>query len=148
MAATLTVNREAARAAIWYVFEGATIGVSLANTSGSTPPAASTATLIDWFDYLLASSFDKFLTAGTGSYNSTNTLLAQLQQLSIQLNYNQSVTYTDLVVYAYPVRMPTLTASSPTYLAPLIGVIHESSPVTLNTGQSKTYKLDLTANWL
>jgi len=148
MPATLTASREAARAAIWYVFEGALIVAALANTSGATPPASASSNLSDWFPYLLAGSFDLFLTAGSSSYNSTNVLLAQLQQLSFQLSYSQSVTYTDIVIFAIPVQRPAVAAGQPTYLSPFVGVIHESSPITLNTGQTKTYRLDLTAKWL
>lgn len=42
MTATLTPNREAALAAMWWLFEGAVFYTFLANTSGAASPPAQT----------------------------------------------------------------------------------------------------------
>lgn len=149
MSATLTVNRETARAAVWYLFEGAMFAVFLANTTGAATPPALNGDFANWTPYFLASQFDLFLTAGSGSYDATNAQQAKLQQLSIVVGYNQSVTYTDLIIYAVPVQAPTYVENvTPDFAYPFVAVIHESTAVTLTSSQTKTYKLDFTAEWL
>lgn len=145
MSASLTPNRELARAALWYVLDGALILVSLADTRAAATPPALTGSYTDWTNYLLSSQFDLFLTAGTTSYGSPNTQQAKLQQLQVVLSYNQSVTYTDLVILVLPVQAPE--SLTPDFVLPFLGGIHESTAVTLSSGQTKTYKLDLAAAW-
>ena len=148
MAAVLTPNREAVKSAMWWLYEDAVFGVLLANTTGAGSPPALDGPLTDWItptDYTLADQYDLFVTAGTVDYDATIADRAKLQQLSIVLDYASTVTYTDLIVVCVPAKDPG--ASPPTYAYPLVAVIHESSPVTLLSTETKTYNLDLFAEW-
>lgn len=149
MTASLTPNRQAVLSALWWLYEGATFVVSLADTSGAGSPPALDGDYNDWFsptNYVLDSAYDVFLTGGTVAYDATITDRAELPQLVITLDYATTVTYTDLLVLCIPAIDPG--ASAPEYAIPLIAVIHESSPITLLSTQSKTYNVDLFAEWI
>ena len=146
MAASLTPNREAALAAMWWLFEGATVYTFLADTSGVATPPALTDPYEDWLLYALNSEYDLFLTGGTVAYDATIADRAELPQLEIVLDYLTDVTYTDVLVFAIPAT--DAGAGAPAYSMPFIGVIHESSPVTLSGGSTKTYRLDLFSEWI
>lgn len=149
MTASLTPNRQAVLSALWWLYEGATFFVLLADTSAAGTPPALDGDLIDWLvptDYTLADEFDLYLTGGTVAYDATITDRAELPQLAITLDYASTVTYTDLLVLCIPVADPG--ASPPDHAYPLVAVIHESSPVTLLSTETKTYNLDLFAEWI
>lgn len=149
MTASLTPNRAAALGALWWLYQGATFFVSLANTSGAGSPPALDSDFGSWIaptNYLLSSSYDVFVTGGTVAYDGTITDRAELPQLTITLDYATTVTYTDLLVFCIPSK--SAGASPPAYATPFVGVIHESSPITLLSTESKTYKLDLFAEWI
>lgn len=146
MTATLTPNREAALAAMWWLFEGATIYTFLADTTGAATPPGLTDPYDDWLLYALDSAYDLFLTGGTAAYGTTITDRAQLPQLEITLDYLTNVTYTDVLVFVIPAVDPGVGA--PTYSLPYLGVIHESSAITLSGGSTKTYRLDLYSEWI
>jgi hypothetical protein len=149
MTATLTPNREAARAAIWWLFEGAMFAVILANTSGAASPPALDGSPDSWFsptNYLLLDASDVFVAGGTSSYDASVPSKARLQQLQFVLDYNATYTYTDVLILCIPkISAPS---GSPDFSAPLVAVIHEPTPITLLSTQTKTYKLDLTTNWI
>jgi hypothetical protein len=147
--ASLTPNRQAVLGALWWLYEGATFVVLLADTSAAGTPPALDGELLDWVDptdYTLADEFDLYLTGGLVSYDGTITDRATLPQLVITLDYASTVTYTDLLVLCIPAQDPG--ATPPDYAFPFVGVIHESSPVTLLSTETKTYNLDLFAEWL
>lgn len=149
MTASLTPNRQAVLSALWWLYEGATFVAILANTSAAGTPPALNGDLLDWFDptdYTLADGFDVYLTGGTVAYDATITDRAELPQLVITLDYASTVTYTDVLILCIPAVDPG--ASAPDHAYPFVGVIHESSPVTLLSTQSKTYNVDLFAEWL
>lgn len=146
MAASLTPNREAAKSALWWLYEGATILVVLADASAASPAPALDGPFSGWFSYLLDSSYDLFLTGGTVDYDATIIDRAELQPLTITLDYASSVTYTDVLIVCVPAVDPG--PSAPAYAFPLVGVIHESSPVTLASTATKTYVVDLFSEWL
>jgi len=149
MTATLTPNREAARAAMWWLFEGAEFFILLANTSSATTPPAQDADFQDWIsptDYLLSDETDIVVTAGASSYDSSTPSMARLQQVQFVLDYEATQTYTDVLIICLPkISAPV---GAPDFVVPLVAVIHESTPVTLLSTQTKTYKLDLTTNWI
>lgn len=146
MTATLTPNREAALAAMWWLFEGAVFYTFLANTSGAASPPAQTDNYTAWTPYFLPDEFDTFTASGTAAYHSTLTQRAVLPQQEITLNFASTVTYTDLVVFVIPAVDPGV--SAPLHSAPQVAVIHESSPFTLTAGITKTYRLDLYCQWI
>lgn len=143
MTAVLTQNRELALAAAWWLYEGATVLVALADTTGAEDPPLGTDVFEDWIPYLLSEDYDLFLTAGTAAYDATITEQAGVPQLAITLDYADSVTYTDLVLLCLPLIDPGV--GSPLYAKPTIGIIEESSAVTLLSTETKTYNLDLYA---
>lgn len=147
MPATLIQNREAPLSALWWLFEGATIGIILANTTGAATPPLGTDAFSAWSPYFLSQDFDLFLTGGIAAYDATLTQRAELPQLVITLDYASTVTYTDVLLYSITANDPA-GASPPEYAFPFVGVIQESSPVTLLSTQSKTYNLDLYAEWI
>jgi hypothetical protein len=147
--ASLTPNRQAVLSALWWLYEGATFVVILADTSAAGTPPALDGDLVDWIiptDYTLADQFDLYLTGGTVAYDATVTDRAELPQLVITLDYASTVTYTDVLILCIPAIDPG--ASAPDHAFPFVGVIHESSPITLLSTQSKTYNVDLFAEWL
>jgi hypothetical protein len=149
MTASLTPNRQAVLGALWWLYEGATFFVLLADTSGAGTPPAMDGDLVDWIiptDYTLADEFDLYLTGGSVAYDGSITDRATLPQLVITLDYDSTVTYTDLLVLCIPAQDPGATPPDQAY--PFIGVIHESSPVTLLSTETKTYNLDLFAEWI
>lgn len=146
MPASLTRNRQAALSALWWLYEGGTIGAILADTSAAGTPPSGTGALSSWLPYLLSEDFDLFLTGGSVAYDATLTQRAELPQLVITLDYATTVTYTDVVLLCVPAIDPG--ASPPEYALPFVGVIQESSPVTLLSTQSKTYRVDLYAEWI
>lgn len=146
MTASLTPNREAVKSALWWLYEGATFLVSLADTTGAGSPPALDGPYDDWAPYLLDGAYDLFLTGGAVDYDATITDRAELDRLVITLDYASNVTYTDLVIVCVPAVDPG--ASAPLYAFPLVAVIHESSPVTVLSTESKTYNLDLFAEWI
>lgn len=147
MPATLTPNREVARGALWWLFEGATFFAVLADASAASPAPPLDGPESNWFPYYLDGEFDLFLTGGASAYDATITDRSVLPQLEIILDYASTVTYTDIVVTCIPDVTPG--AGSPSYATfPIVAVIHESSPVTLAAGTTKTYKLDLYSEWI
>lgn len=147
MPATFTPNREAARAALWWLFQGGTFCALLANTSAAATPPPLDGPESNWFPFYLDEAFDLFLTGGSVIYDGTVTNRAILPQLQINLNYASAATYTDVVVSCIPDVTPG--AGAPSYATfPMVAVIHESSPVTLAAGTTKTYKLDLYSEWI
>lgn len=149
MTASLTTNREAVLGALWWLYDEATFLVVLANTTGAATPPALDGPFEGWYsptDYLLDTAYDIYLTAGSVGYDATITDRAELPQLVITLDYATTVTYTDLIVICLSAKNPG--ASPPAHANPLTAVIHESSPVTLLSTQTKTYNLDLFAEWI
>lgn len=141
MTASFTVTRELALGALWWVCDGATFYASLADTTGAGTPPALTDDYDEWLPYLLAESFDVFVTAGSTSYDTTITSRSKIPALTFTLNYASTVTFTDLVIYCVPNK--TIPASAPVQVIPFVGVIHEPTPFTLNAGTTKTYNLNL-----
>lgn len=149
MSATLTPNRDAAKSALWWLFQGGSIVAVLANTSAAGTPPASSAELVDWLvptDYTLSQDYDLFLTGGSVVYDTTVTSKAKLPRLQFVLDYATTVTYTDVLLLGIPAYTPG--SSPPSGSTFYLGVIHESSPVTLLSTQSKTYNVDLFAQWI
>lgn len=149
MAASLIVNRDAALSALWWMYEGATISVVLADTTGAASPPSAQADLGDWFsptNYALSEDYDLFVVGGTASYDATVTTRAKIPQLQFVLDYPTTVTYTDLLLFSFPAIQPG--ASYPDNSIPFIGVIHESTPITLASTESKTYNVNLYSEWL
>ena len=149
MTASLTPNREAVLSALWWLYDGATFAVIPANTTGAASPPALNGDSLNWFvptDYTLADQFDLYVTGGTVAYDATTTDRAVLPPLTITLDYDTSITYTDLIIFCIPVA--DAGASPPNHAYPLVAVIHESSPVTLLSTETKTYNLDLFAEWI
>lgn len=146
MATSLTPNREVAKSALWWLFQGATIFAFLADASAASPAPALDGGIDNWFPYLLDSSYDVFLTGGTVDYDATISDRAELPPLTITLDYASSVTYTDVLIACIPAVDPG--AGAPTHAFPFMGVIHESSPFTLASTATKTYVVDLFSEWL
>ena len=146
MTASLTPNRETALAAMWWLYEGATIFATFADTTGASPAPDLSTSWEDWFDYLLDSSYDIFLTGGSVGYDATLTERAELPQLEIVVDFDTSITYTDILIFTVPAVDPGVDA--PTYAFPYIGVIHEPTAVTVGASESKTYRVDLFSEWL
>lgn len=129
--------------ALWWLYQGATFCTVLADTTGASPAPALTDPIADWFEYALDFEFDLFFTGGTVAYDATQASKATLPQLEIELSYASTVSYTDVLIYVIPIISPG--ASPPSHAAPFVGVIHEPSVVTLNSGSTKTYNLNLFA---
>ena len=147
MTASLTPNRETALAAIWWLYEGALIIASFADTTGASSPPDLTADADDWTSYSLDSSFDIFLVGGSAAYDATLNERAKLPQLEIVVDFDTSITYTDILIYTLPAADGG--ESAPFYaLAPYVGVIHEPTAVTVGPTESKTYRVDLFSEWL
>lgn len=146
MTASLTPNRQAVLSALWWLYEGGLFLVVLANTAAAASPPALDGSLDPWDSYLLDSAYDVYLTGGSVAYDATITDRAELPQLQIVLDYATNVTYTDLLILCIPATDPG--ASAPVYAFPFVGVIHESTPITLLSTQSKTYNVDLFAEWI
>jgi hypothetical protein len=149
MTATLTPNRDVPLSALWWLFEGATIIAGLADASAADPPLPLDGPLMQWFSpdvYYLDEEYDIFIEADAVDYDSTDDNKAILPQLSLTLDYETSVTYTDVLVVCIPAIDPG--SSAPLHVAlPLVGVIHETTPVTLDSTETKTYKVDLFSKW-
>ncbi|NBS69870.1 hypothetical protein EBT31_13295 [bacterium] len=143
MTATFTTNREVSLGALWWLYQGATFGTVLADTTGASPAPALTDPWSSWLVYALDSEFDLFFTGGTVAYDATQTSKATLPLLEIELSYASAVSYTDVLIYVVPAISPG--ASPPDHALPFVGVIHEPSLVTLNSGSTKTYNLNLFA---
>lgn len=146
MTASLVNNKEVTKAALWWLYEGATFVVVLANTSAAATPPALDGPYSAWVsptNYQLSSDYDLFFTGGAVSYSAGVANRSVLPQLVITLDYATTVTYTDLLVLLIPATDPGATA--PLYAFPQVAVIHESTPITLLSTQSKTYRLDLFA---
>jgi hypothetical protein len=145
MTATLTPNRDAALSALWWLFEGATFIAGLVNASTADPALPLGGPLDQWDDYALSFDYDIFVEGDTADYDATDADKAILPQLVFTLDYDTSVTYTDVLVLCIPAIDPG--SSAPFHAFPLVGVIHESSPVTLASTETKTYNLDLYSKW-
>jgi hypothetical protein len=145
MAATIYRHRQAALGAMWWLFQGGTFAVFLANTTGANPAPAITDEMTQWNPYILSNSYTLFYTGGTATYDTTDTSKAVLPQLSIALNYTTSVTYTDLLVLVIPSK--SAGTSPPAQANPFVAVIREPTAITLAANQTKTYKLDLSSQW-
>jgi hypothetical protein len=148
MSATLTPNRDAALSAMWWLFEGATFIAILADASAADPPLPLGGDAQQWFDpvdYTLGFEFDIFVEGGVASYDDTDTDKAILPQLTFTLDYDTSVTYSDVLIACIPAIDPG--EGAPFHAFPLVGVIHESTPITLDSTQTKTYNVDLFSKW-
>jgi hypothetical protein len=148
MTATLTPNRQAALSALWWLFEGATMIAVLADASTADPPLPLDGPFEQWYEtieYTLSYEYDIFVEGDTVVYDATDADKAILPQLTFTLDYNTSVTYTDVLILCVPAIDPG--SSAPSHAFPLVGVIHESSPVTLASTETKTYNLDLYGKW-
>jgi hypothetical protein len=148
MTATLTPNRQAALSALWWLFEGATFIAILADASAADPPLPLDGDFDQWFgpvEYTLGFEYDIFVEGDTADYDATDADKAILPQLAFTLDYDTSVTYTDVLVLCIPAIDPG--SSAPFHAFPLVGVIHESSPITLASTETKTYNLDLFSKW-
>ena len=164
MTATWTRNREAGRAAMWWLYKDATFFATLMNTTSTNSPPALTAPIEDWMapsDY----SLDGLGTWGMGwnlspvgatviNYDSSDTDRAVIARVSFDLDFafqgstaHFDYTFTDIVVTCQPDLFSSRADGSPGYSGEwTVGVIHESSPRTLNTANaSESYKLDLFA---
>ena len=149
MTASLIVNRDAALGAMWWLYQGGTFAFILANTTGAASPPGAQAALDDWFipvDYSVSQDFDVYLTGGTATYDATVTTRAVIPQLQLVLDYDTSVTYTDILILCLPAVSPGETY--PDNSVPFVGVIHEPTPVTLASTETKTYNLNLYSEWL
>lgn len=146
MTASLTPNRETALAALWWLFEEATILATFADTTGAASPPALTDGWEDWTDYMLSNSFDIFLSGGSVAYDATLIERAELPQLEVVVDFATSITYTDILIFTLPAVDPG--AGAPIYAFPYVGVIHEPTAVTVGATESKTYKVDLFSEWL
>jgi hypothetical protein len=146
MAATLTPNRQAALSALWWLFEEATFATFLADTTSATTLPPQTGGFSDWAAYILPDDYDVFTAAGSAAYDATLTQRAILPQQEIELSFASTVTYTDLFIAVIPAIDPG--SGAPQHAAPVVGIIHEPTAVTLTAGSSKTYKLDLFSEWL
>jgi len=146
MSASFTPNREAALSALWWLFEDALFVSVLADTSGAASPPALAADFSTWDPYVLAGQFDTFTASGTVAYDGTLTQRAELPQQEITLSFGSTVTYTDVLVSVIPAVDPGI--SAPSHAFPLVGVIHESTAITLTAGATKTYRLDLYSQWI
>jgi hypothetical protein len=145
MAATIYRHRQAALGTMWWLFQGGTITVFLANTTGANPAPGFNSDLSAWNPYILSTDLALFYTGGTAAYDTTDTSKAVLPQLSIVLNYDISVTYTDLLVLVIPSK--SAGTGAPVHAFPFVSVIHEPTAITLAANQTKTYKLDLSSQW-
>lgn len=142
MTASFFIDRSVAFAALWYVFEGATLFVMPADMSGIDPiPDYTLEAFEDWLPYLL-DEYYQFPEFGTVSYDTTNTNLAKLQQLQVVMDYETSFTYTHVLLGVVPLLAPE---SAIDLAYPLLAVIEEPTAVTLSSSESKTYNIDLTA---
>lgn len=146
MTASLTPNREAAQAGMWWLFQGATLLSVLADTTGASPAPSLDAASAAWDAYLLDQAFDLVVTGGAIAFDATLTQRAELPQVEFTLSYGTSVTYTDVLVFSLPANSPG--AGAPSFAGvTFVGVIHEPSAVTLSSSDSKTYKVDLYSEW-
>lgn len=158
MTASYTKNKEAGRAALWWLYKEATFIATLMDTSGASSPPALTAPIEDWqvpTDYSLGMGWQVFVTgATTVAYDATLTDRAVIAQVDFAIDFSMmgfgghfDYTFTDLVVTCQPDLVSSRPSGSPGYTAQwTVGVIHESSARTLNTSNtSESYKLDLFA---
>lgn len=147
MPASLTSNREAVQAGLWWLFQGGTILAVLADATGASPAPDLSAAASAWDSYLLDQAFDVAVTGGTVAFDATLTQRAELPQIQLTLDYATSVTYTDVLLFSIPATTPG--AGAPGFAAvTYLGVIHEPTAVTLLSTESKTYNLDLYAEWI
>lgn len=145
MAASLHRSREVPLGAMWTMFQDALIRARLANTSSATTLPSLNGPYSAWTPYFLATPFIE-LTGGSVAYDTSVTSRAVLPRLTFTLNYNTSVTYTDIVVQL--ITTADAVAPPPEYVTePLLAIIHEDSPITLAANQTKTYKLDFFSEW-
>ena len=158
MTATYTKNREAGRAALWWLYKEAQFIATLMDTSGAGSPPALTAPIEDWLaptDYSLGLGWQLFITgATTVNYDSTLTDRAVIAQVDFVMDFSLmgfsghfDYTFTDLVITCQPEAVNHIPTGEPAYPGEwTVGVIHESSARTLNTSNtSESYKLDLFA---
>ncbi len=159
MTATFTHNKETGFAATWWLYKGATFGIELIDVTGAANPPANTAPLIDWLtpvNYSVspapASGEYPEDTGSTPAYGTTITNQAELPQLQFDVNfptYGGPITYTHIVVYCLVAadRQALWVSGDPSEaFMPTVAVIEESPAITLQTTQTKTYKLDLWAD--
>lgn len=147
MSASLTSNREAVQAGLWWLFQGATLLAVLADTTGASPTPSLSAASTAWDNYLLDQAFDVAVTGGTVAFDATLTQRAELPQVQFTLDYATSVTYTDVLLFSIPATTPG--AGSPGFASvTFLGVIHEPTAVTLASTASKTYSIDLFSEWI
>lgn len=144
MTASFVTNRETARSALWYLFEGAQMFYLPADIT-SAPSQPSYNDFEAWVPYLLL-DFALFPIAGTVDFDATDTETARLQQLQVVMDFDSTITYTHVIVAATPALAPA-GDPPPIESQPLIGFIAEPSAVTLSSTESKTYNIDITAFW-
>jgi len=159
MTATITHNKDTGLGAMWWLYKGATFEVEFFDVTGFASPPANTTGLLEWIspiDYRVSPSpavgeypVD---TGSTPAYGTTITNQAELPQLQFDLNfptYGGPITYTHVIVYCLLAsdRQALFVAGDPSEaFLPTIAVIEESPAITLQTTETKTYKLDLWAD--
>ncbi len=159
MTATFTHNKQTGLAATWWLYKGATFAVEFFDVTGAASPPANTSTLWDFIipvDYLVspapASGEYPEDTGSTPAYGTTITNQAELPQLQFDVNfptYGGPITYTHIVVYCVLAadRQAVWASGDPTEASMhTVAVIEESPAITLQTTQTKTYKIDLWAD--
>lgn len=142
MTASLTPNREITKAALWWLFQGSTIIALFADTTGASPAPALDGTFLEWSAYFLDNSFDVYMSGGTVIYDATVNNKAKLPQLELVVDFATSITYTDIVMIAIP-AISAGAGAPEDVTAPFVGLIHESSAVTVGASETKTYNIDL-----
>jgi len=161
MTATFTHNKQTGLAATWWLYKGGIFGIQLVDTTGAASPPPNTTPLLDWItpiDYSVSPAPDSSElqqlqdTGGNPAYGTTITNQAELPQLQFDINfptYGGPITYTHIVVFCVLAadRQGLWVSGDPAepYL-PTIAVIEESPAITLQTTETKTYKLDLWAD--
>ena len=159
MTATFTHNKETGLAATWWLYKGATFAFGFFDVTGAASPPANTAPLIDWltpvnYSVSPAPANGEYPgdTGGNPAYGTTITNQAELPQLQFDVNfptYGGPITYTHIVVYRLLAadRQEVWASGDPTEASiPTLAVIEESPAITLQTTQTKTYKIDLWAD--
>jgi len=159
MTATFTHNKETGMAAAWWLYEDSTFGIELFDVTGVSNPPSTTSGFMSWVtpvDYTISPnpSYAEYPedTGGIPAYGTTITNQAELPQLQFDVNfptYGGPITYTHIAVYCILAanKQALWTSGDPSEVfLPTIAIIEESPAITLQTNQTKTYKLDLWAD--
>ena len=155
MTATFVRNKEIGLAAAWWLYKDATFSTFFFDTTGTTAPALTTP-LGGWFnpvDYTVSpapAGVDLAEdTGGLPAYGATITYRAELPQLELVVgfpNYGGPLTYTHIgeVCMLHSSKQALWQSGDPFEpFMPTVAFIEESPAITLQTTQTKTYKLDL-----